>query len=321
MKKKILILGNSAKEYALAKVFSEKYEVFVVPGNDAMKEFATCVDIRENSVLEILDFAVENDISMTIPVSAKSQDTNITDLFKRNNLQIFAPDKNAVKLITDKAYAKKTLYKLKVPTPKFGIFEKQSMVNDYIKNQSCPFVIKTNEPSSAIIFTSTKSSKTIVDSLFNQNNQKVIIEDYIYGEPFCFYAITDGYKALPIGSSVIYKHSLEGNGGQLTQGMGSYVPNNKLSFDNENFLMNYVIYPTLEYLENNGSTYLGIIGINGILADNSSVSILGYQSFMQDCDCASILSTINCDLYNLFESCIIGSWDGTHARDPSDSCS
>ena len=72
--------------------------------------------------------------------------------------------------------------------------------------------------------------------------------------------------------------------------------------------MNNVIYPILDYLEKNVSTYLGILGINGIMTDDGNLKILGCQSFMQDSDCAGILELINTDLYHLFESCVIGSF-------------
>ena len=44
MSKKILIIGNSAKEYALAKKLSQNNDIYVAPGNDAIEDFATCVD-------------------------------------------------------------------------------------------------------------------------------------------------------------------------------------------------------------------------------------------------------------------------------------
>lgn len=308
MSKKILIVGNSAKEYALARKLSEKNEVYVAPGSDTINEFATSLDIRENSVTELLEFVMENDIDITIPISKKALSTNIVEIFNKNNQQIFAPTSSTANIALDKSLAKKLLYKLRIPTPKFGIFEKQNMAQDYIKNIKTPFVIKTNEPSSAIVLTSQNSAKLILDSYFAQKTQKILIEDYIWGTPFSFYAITDGYKALPIGSSIIYKHSLEGDGGQLTTGMGACVPNYKLSIDNEYFLMDNVIYPILEYLERNGSHYLGIIGINGILTENNNIQVLGFDTFMQDCDCAAILEVLDADLLALAFSCLVGSF-------------
>lgn len=308
MSKKILIIGNSAKEYALAKNLSENNEVYVAPGSSSIKEFATCVDIRENSSAELLEFVMENDINLTIATSAKAISTDITEIFTNNNQAIFAPTAQSARLVFDKAILKKVLYKLRIPTPKFGIFEKQNMAADYIKNLKNPFVLKTNEPCSAIILNNQQTAKTILDSYFAKKNQKIIIEDYVWGSSFTFYAITDGYKALPIGSSLIYKHSLEGEGGQLTSGMGACSPNYKLSVDNEYFLMDNVIYPILEYLETEGNPYIGIIGVDGILTEDGSIQVIGLQHFTQDCDTNGILEILDTDLINLFNSCVIGSF-------------
>lgn len=308
MRKKILIIGNSANAYALAKKLSEKHDIYIAPGNDTLKEFAVCVDIRENKVKELLEFAVENGIDLTVSCSRESIQNNITEIFSSNNQQIFSPAKEAASIVYDKALMKKVLYKLRIPTPKFGIFEKQNLAMDYIKNLKNPFVIKTNDKSSAVILTSPKSAKIISDSLFTTKSGKVIIEDYVWGTPFSFYTLTDGYKALPFGSSIIYKHSLEGEGGQLTSGMGACSPNYKLSIEQEYFLMDNVVYPALDYLEIEGTPYIGILGVNGIITDDGKISVLGFESFMQDCDCASVLSLVDNDLYKLFESCVIGSF-------------
>jgi phosphoribosylamine--glycine ligase len=307
-RKKILIIGHSAKEYALAKKLSEEHDIFVISGSETIKEFATCVDIRENSTNEILKYAVDNSIDMTIPLSEVALKSDIVELFTNNQQQIFAPSKNAVKIAFDKATVKKILYKLRIPTPKFGIFEKSNMVYDYIKNLKHPFVIKTNEHSSATVFTSTNSAKKIIESILAQQTQKIIVEDYIYGTPFAFYTITDGYKALPLGSSILYKHSLDGDGGQLTDGMGACAPNYKLSVENEYFLMDNVIYPTLDYLEIEGNPYVGILGVNGIYTEDGKIQILGYQAGTLDCDTDAILNLIDTNLYTLFESCCIGSF-------------
>ena len=312
--KKILIIGNGAKEYALAKKLSENNEIYITPVSDSLKEFATCLDIREDSIHELLEFAMENGIDITIATSAKAIDSDIASVFNQNKMQIFAPTSKANEIISNKAIGKKTLYKLRIPTPKFGIFEKLNLAADYIKNQKYPCVIKTNDSNSATIITSEKSAKNILEYIFMEKNKKVLIEDYVYGTPFSFYTLTDGYKALPIGSSLTYKHSLEGNGGQLSNGMGSCVPNYKLSVENEYFLMENVIYPTIEYLEMSGNAYTGILGVNGIITDEGNLIILGWQSFTQDSDTDAILNNINDDLYHLFESCTIGSFSDETER-------
>lgn len=308
MTKKILIIGSSAKEYALARILSKNSDVYVAPGSSTMSEFATVVDIREDSASELLDFALENDIEITIPVSKKSLQTNIVEMFDKNNMQIFASGNNVVEKLYDKAYVKKLLYKLKIPTPKFGIFEKQNMALDYLKNVKTPFILKTNDASSAVVLTSQKSAKIIIDSIFAQRNQKVIIEDYVWGTPFSFYALTDGYKALPLGSSILYKHILEGDGGQLTTGMGACVPNYKLSEENEAYLMENVVYPIIDNFEKAGEPYLGVLSINGVLTEEGFIQILGLDTFFQECDASAILELLDANFDELISSCVVGAF-------------
>ena len=117
MSKKILIIGNGAKEYALAKKLSEKHEVYVTPSSDTLKEFTNCLDIREDNVTELLEFVMENGIDMTIPISAQALKSNIAEIFNNNGQKIFAPAQKASNIVFDKALAKKVLYKLRIPTP------------------------------------------------------------------------------------------------------------------------------------------------------------------------------------------------------------
>ena len=107
MKKKILIIGNTPKEYALAKKLSEKHDIYITPSSDTLKEFATCLDIREDSIKELLEFAVENGIDMTIAVSEKAIKADVETIFSGNNQPVFAPSAKAAELIYSKTYAKK----------------------------------------------------------------------------------------------------------------------------------------------------------------------------------------------------------------------
>ena len=57
-----------------------------------------------------------------------------------------------------------------------------------------------------------------------------------------------------------------------------------------------------------GSPYLGILGVNGILTQDGKIFVLGWQSFMQDCDAPSVLEVLDEDLFELFDSCVVGSF-------------
>ena len=92
--KKILIVGNSAKEQALASVFA-KYDfvekIYIASGNAASQDFCELVDIRPDKPTELLNFAMENDIDMTICTDEKSIKSDIVSIFQANNQLIFGP--------------------------------------------------------------------------------------------------------------------------------------------------------------------------------------------------------------------------------------
>ena len=310
MKKNLLIIGNSAKEFTLARLFTEDFNVFVAPGNDAISEFATVVDIRENNVAELVDFALENDIAFTICSSETAIKADIAKLFEMNNLKIFAPTAKSASFATNKSVGKKLMYKLKIPTPRFGIFEKKQLATDYVKNSRMPVVIKTDthKPNSVMVCPTETIAKSFIEYCFFAGEEKVIIEEYVHGTNFSLYAITDGYKILPIGTTVDYKFSLEGNGGIITSGMGAYSPCIKLTEDQIAYIIGDIAYPLIDYLESQGTPYLGIIGFDGIVTSEGKISIFECNTFLRDHDAQCILSLINQDIYKLMEACVIGSF-------------
>jgi len=314
MEKNVLIIGSSAKEYALAKKFSEidyVKKVYVAPGNDAMAEFAEVIDIRESDTGALIEFAVENAIDLTVVCSENTIKDDIATEFNKNNLMIFAPTADSALVATSKSFAKKFIYKLRIPTPKFGIYEKQNLAIDYARNARYPIVIKTDEHrgvNGSLICNAFSVAKSFIEETFLRGEDKVIIEDYIYGQEFSFYVVTDGYEALPLSSVANYKFSLDGDGGLLTRGMGSCVPNYKISSEIEKILMEQVFYPVLDTLAQQGTPYVGILGVDAVLTPENDIVTLEMNTFMQDHDCQGILSLLNEDLYKLFEACIIGSF-------------
>lgn len=325
MNKNILIIGNSAKEATLARILSKNYNIFAAPGNDGMKEYASITDIRETNVAELVNFALENDISFTIVCSEAAIEANIYNVFNNNGLCIFSPDREAAQFALSRSTVKKMFYKLRIPTPKFSVYEKKQLALDYVQKCEMPVVIKTEsakQKASTMVCPSVSIAKSFIEDCFFSGEPKVIIEDYVLGDNFSFYVITDGYKALPIGSTHNYKFSLEGGGGMMTEGMGSCSPFLRLTYDDEDYLMNDIVYPLINYLSSIGKTYSGIIGFEGVLTPENDIAITECTPFLKDHDAQGILSLIGNDIFNLLHSCAIGSFsDEYEILDFKDECS
>lgn len=312
--KKVLIVGASAAEYTLAKKFSELEdvaEVFVAPGNDAMKEFCKIVDIRAKNTEELLEFALENGIDLTIASSEAAIKNDIANVFQQHNLMIFAPTYASANICLNKSNGKKFMYKNRIPCAKFGIYDKPSNAFDYLSKSNYPVVIKTDEHqegNSVHVCNSFSAAKNTIEDLFADGEQKTIIEDYIFGHEFSFYVITDGYHALPIGSVANYKHELEGDGGNLTSGMGSFAPDYKVSTQLERRILQQIIYPTLNALARQQTPYVGILGVDLVMTDIDQAYVIEFNPFLNDPDCEVILALVKEDLYHLFQACVVGSF-------------
>ena len=313
-KKNILIIGSSAKEHALCLKLAQCDnigEIFVAPGSDAIKEIATTVDIREENTEELLKFVIENNIHLTIASSENSIKNEIADIFQANGQLIFAPTAESAKFTINKTFGKKFLYKLHIPTPRFGIFEKPQLALEYLKTTNFPVVIRSEEKINGKdrqACPTLSTAKVFTEDLFARDEQKVLIEEYLYGHEFTLYVITDGYHALPLNVIANYKFMSEGDGGQLTSGVGAFAPDYKISNETINHIMKNVVSNILTSLQRQEMPYLGILGVDCVLKADGQYAVIEFKPFLQDHDCACVLDLLETDIFRLFEACAVGSF-------------
>ncbi len=310
--KKVLIVGNSAKDYALVKKFKNyDCEVVVLPGNTAISELVECVDIREENTQEILEYVLENAIDLTIVTSEKAIKSNIAELFQANSQLIFCPTAQSAQFALSRSAGKRFLYKQRIATPRFGIFDKLPLAIDYLKTAPMPQVIRADENSNSadrLVCSTFATSKTFVEDLFNKGEDKIVLEDYVYGHEFTFYVVTDGYSALHLATVANYKFAEDGDGGILTSGVGAFTPDYKVSSIVENSVMQNVVTRVLESLQRKETPYLGILGVDCVLNNDGSFVTLDFKPFLSDHDADAVLNLVDENLLTLFEACAVGSF-------------
>lgn len=309
--KKVLIVGSGASTYTVAQKLSqnENTEVFVAGGNDAVSEFATVLDIRENDLQELLEFVLENAITLTI-VTSESGKTDIASVFQANNLPIFCPTKDSSAICDSKVIGKKFMYQNGIPCPAFAIFDKANFAINYLEKANFPVVIKTehHQKKGISVCNNIASARSFIENIFAVGEKRILIEDYIWGHEFSFYVITDGYLAIPIGCVATYKYELEGNGGQISSGMGAISDNYKISNELKEKIMYQIINPALQSLADNQTPYVGILGVDLVVDENENLYTIEFNRFLKSPDAQVILELIDDNLYNLFEACAIGSF-------------
>lgn len=312
IEKKILIIGNTAKDNALINKIKDDIEnvKFFITSNSKVfiNPNIEYIDIREDNPEELLTFAVSNNIDLTIITSQKALKADITSYFQENQQAVFAPTYHACELALDKAYCKKYLYKHKIPTPKFAIYEKEQLALEYLKDANYPVIIScasTDKGRDRFACPTNHIAKTFTEDLFFRGENKVVIEDYVYGHEFTFYTITDGYAVLPITTVANYKFLKEGDGGLLTSGIGCFCEDYKISAEIKQYLLE-ILNNVLLDLQAENTPYTGILGVDCVLKRNGEVSILEFTPFFKDHDCNAVLNLIDNNIVELFEACING---------------
>lgn len=142
---KILVVGNGGREHAIAWKLSESDKVskiYCAPGNGGtfMEEKCENVNITDND--ELLKFAIDNSIDLTVVGPEVYLCNGIVDLFKSNNLKIFGPSKEAANLEGSKTYAKEFMKKYGVKTAWYEAFNDSNDALEYVKNAKYPIVIR-----------------------------------------------------------------------------------------------------------------------------------------------------------------------------------
>ncbi len=309
----ILIIGKGAKEYALAKYLKKENPesiIFVAPGNQAIGDFATCIDIQPQNIDEIVDFAQANEINLTIVCDDMAIDADLASAMNEAGLMVFAPEKEAARFAISKSVGKRFMYKLKMRTPKFGIFDKENSAREYLNSAVYPILIKSDlhdDGENIHLCLSSREANNILNKLFSISSPKVVIENYVQGREFTFYAITDGYNAIPICAVVPYKYSSEKDGGSITKGVGAYAPANFVDNALSNKILDTIIYPAINELDRNNATYIGIIGVDLILDNDNDINVIEFNSFFKEPDIETILELLDNNLIEIFKACAIGS--------------
>lgn len=308
---RILVVGSTAKEHAIIwKLYQGEIveEVFCAPGNFGTHQLAESVDIRPYEVNKLAEFAKENNITLTIATDKIALDSGIVNTFNKQNLNIFGPEKNAMRPIMQRSFAKKFFHKHKIPTAKFSVFDKEGQAIDYARESKFPILIKLNSATPEIntFYCETfKQAKNAIERAFANLNKRIIIEEYKEGKEISFPILTDGYNAVPMPTAVTYKTLLEGNGGSYTNGIGAYASAD-FSMKQEDFIAQNIVFPVLDGLNADNMSFSGILNFRLKLLNNGDIQLLELDSDFNGVEAQTILPIIDEDMAKVFYSTAIG---------------
>jgi phosphoribosylamine--glycine ligase len=306
---KVLILGSGAREHALAEAVAasgRKPQVFVAPGNDGMRDVATCVDLPLQDVDAQADWAVQNDIDLTIAGSEEPLVRGAWDAFDARRKRLFGPSAAAARLEGSKVFAKEFMHRHAIPTAAFTVCASREEAEAAVQRHGLPCVLKVDglAAGKGVYVVRTPSecdqafAELFVDARFGPAAARVLVEDCLEGPEASVFAICDGYSYRILGVAQDHKRAHDGNQGPNTGGMGAVSP---VAFVSEAALQDIeqrILAPTLVGMLDEGVPYRGFLYL-GLMMTPDGPALLEYNCRLGDPEAQVILPRLRSDFLQL----------------------
>ncbi len=186
---KLLVIGAGGREHAITLKLAQNENVekiFVAPGNAGTESVSIAENVNITNIDDLLSFAKENKIDLTILGSEELLVAGIVDRFKAEGLKIFGPHQKAAMLEGSKTFAKDFMKKYGVKTAAYENFDNYDKAHQYLNQCEFPLVIKASglAAGKGVIIAQNRVEAEdalkdiMLDSKFGTAGAEVVIEEF-----------------------------------------------------------------------------------------------------------------------------------------------
>jgi phosphoribosylamine--glycine ligase len=313
---KILVIGSGGREHTLVWKISQSPKVskiFCAPGNAGISHLAQCVDIGEDNMVGLANFAQKMKIDLTIVGPELSLSRGMVDEFDKLGLKIFGPNQKATQIESSKVFSKYLMKKYNIPSANYAVFQDIKKAFDYVKQQAYPLVIKADGLAAGkgvFIVQGIKQAQEALDSLmkkkiFGDAGEYVVIEEFLEGEEISVLAFSDGKTIVPMVSSQDHKKIFNKDKGPNTGGMGAYSPVPFYNDLSRKIVLQKILKPTIEGLKTEGREYKGVL-YAGLILTKEGPKVLEFNARFGKTETQVVLPRLETDLIDIFNAVIEG---------------
>lgn len=306
---RVLVVGSGGREHVLAWQLhksSRVQKVYCAPGNAGISSIAQCVNIAADNINDLVKFALDNQIELTVVGPEGPLTAGIVDAFTAAGLNVFGPDKAAAHLEGSKAFAKSIMEKYNIPTATSRTFTTAEEALAYLEETGAPVVIKADglAAGKGVVVASTLAEakeavhRIMVDKEFGDAGSQLVVEEFLEGEEVSVLAFTDGNTVIPMISSQDHKAAYDGDTGPNTGGMGAYSPAPVLTWELLAEVEEKILRPTVAGLRNEGIVYKGVL-YAGLMITADGPKVLEYNVRFGDPECQAVLPQLKSDLVSV----------------------
>ncbi len=318
-KNKVLVVGGGGREHALAWALAKSPQVatvFIAPGNAGTDDPARKmrnVAIPATDIPALAAFARAENIALTVVGPEAPLVAGIADVFRRENLPVFAPLAAAARLEGSKAFAKDFMRRHGIPTGDYRVFTDIEAARAHIRAQNGGLVVKADGLAAGkgvLICASPAEAETGLEKImtaraFGAAGDAVVIEERLTGAEISVLAWCDGKIARPLIPARDHKRALDGDAGLNTGGMGAIAPAPDISPALVDEIRRTVLQPAVDGLVADGVPYVGIL-YAGLMLTPAGAKVLEFNCRFGDPETQAVLPLLATDIFDIFRACIAG---------------
>ena len=309
---KILVVGGGGREHAICWKLSNEANVekiYCAPGNAGISNVAECIDIGDSDIENLLKFAKENQIDLTIVGPEIPLVAGIVDAFEKEGLKIFGPNKKCAQLEGSKAFSKDFMIRHNLPTAKYKEYTNLDEAISEIDSFGYPVVIKADglAAGKGVVIPENREDaittlkEMMSDKKFGKAGDKIVVEEFLNGIETSILAFVDNDSIVPMVSAKDHKKVFEGETGLNTGGMGTFSPSEIYTDELAKEIQEKILDKTLEGFKKDNLNYKGILFV-GLMITEDGPKILEYNVRFGDPETQSVLFRLDTDLNKIISA-------------------
>ena len=269
---RILVLGNGAREHALAaKLLSEPgvTHVLCAPGNAGIaRSLATAaVDLLDTAaVISLVD---QQRIDFTVVGPEAPLAAGLADRFEAEGRRVLGPTQAAAQLETSKAFAKDFMRRHAVPTARYRVCTSAAEALQSIRSGEFgdALVVKADglAAGKGVVVASDRATAlqavnaAMVDKVFGAAGASVVLEELLAGPEVSFFVVANGEHYVPLLSAQDHKRIFDGDRGPNTGGMGAFSPSPLMNAALQTRIEKEIVQPVLRGMAAEGHPFRGFL--------------------------------------------------------------
>ena len=315
---KALVIGSGAREHALAARLSRELgsaSVICAPGNPGIARLARTISIDPTDIDSLLLLVEREAVDLTVVGPELPLSLGIVDRLTAAGRAVFGPTAAAARLETSKAFAKAFMARHRVPTARFHTADSLDAALRLVRDEpfGFPIVLKADglAAGKGVVVADDRPvaeaalRAMMADRRFGAAGDRVVIEECLTGPEVSFFVVSDGRRALPIGTAQDHKRIFDDDRGPNTGGMGAFAPSRLVDIAMRDRIMHEIVEPVIAGMTAEGDPFRGFL-YAGLMLTAGGPKIIEFNVRLGDPEAQVILPLIDEPLAPLLAAAAAG---------------